>query len=378
LWVSLVVFSASIGILMNLITGIYEEGQERRQRLAELAKYMSWRVLPRQMRGSLRRYLNFVWDCSEKIGDIENQVMDKLSPTLRSKLCVHIFGGVLTQCPFLTWMHHDREAMKKLCIRMKSEFLEANDLLFSYGEISHTVYILVNGWVTLCIGSDFDLDDNDADLSGNTGIARAGNTFDNPVMKALKRATTNQVTQNFTVANNYNFSLEADKKVSRDYAYIPAPAFFAESLLFQSEPTPSPYSAQCLTRAEFATFSLEDVDAVLEALPNLRKRFDDFSKQVNANGIARRQSLGSGDGPKSTPAAPTDLPRTSPASPITRAWEEPSDTDGEGLGEKRPTSKKKVRAKNAARPISPKPTAKSPSPKAKKAKAAVVHPEDPQ
>ena len=81
--------------------------------------------------------------------------MDKLSPTLRSKLCVHIYGGVLTQCPFLAWMHDDREAMKKLCLTVKSIFLDANDLLFSYGEMNSTVFILVNGWVTLCIGAVF-------------------------------------------------------------------------------------------------------------------------------------------------------------------------------------------------------------------------------
>ena len=61
----LVVFSASLGILMNLITNMYEEGQERRNRLQQLAKYMNWRLLPREMKSSIRRYLNFVWETSE-------------------------------------------------------------------------------------------------------------------------------------------------------------------------------------------------------------------------------------------------------------------------------------------------------------------------
>ena len=155
---------------MNLITGIYEEGQERRNRLGELAKYMNWRVIPAEMRGSLRRYLNFVWDLSTSIGEVEEQVMEKLSPTLRSKLCVHIFGNVLNQCPFLIWMHNDPEAMKKLCLRVKSEFLEANDLLFSYGEMNNTVFILVKGWVTVCMGSAF-TSDGANDEAGVFGFA---------------------------------------------------------------------------------------------------------------------------------------------------------------------------------------------------------------
>ena len=32
LWISLVVFSACMGVLMNIISGIYEEGQERKNR----------------------------------------------------------------------------------------------------------------------------------------------------------------------------------------------------------------------------------------------------------------------------------------------------------------------------------------------------------
>merc|ERR1719171_2996591 len=160
LWLSLLVFSACLGILMNLINDIYREGQERRNRLAELGKYMSWRVLPRDIRRCLRRYLNFVWYCAENIGEVEDKLLDKLSPTLRSKLSVHIFGAVLFKCPFLAWMHDDQEAMKKLCLRVKSEFLEANDILFSFGEMNTAVYVLVRGWAQLCMGARF-ADDED-------------------------------------------------------------------------------------------------------------------------------------------------------------------------------------------------------------------------
>ena len=118
----------------------------------------------------IRRYLNFVWDVHATTGDTEEQVMEKLSPTLRSKLCVHIFGNVLNQCPFLIWMHNDPEAMKKLCLRVKSEFLEANDLLFSYGEMNNTVFILVKGWVTVCMGSAFNSDGAN-DEAGVFGLA---------------------------------------------------------------------------------------------------------------------------------------------------------------------------------------------------------------
>ena len=143
------------------------------------------------MKNSLRRYLNFVWDCSEKFGEIEETVMDKLSPTLRSKLCVHIFGAVLYKCPFLHWMRSDQEAMKKLCLRVNSTFLEANDVLFSYGELNSTIFILVHGWVTLCMGATFS-DEDELKGKGEVrgAVARRADDFQqDQQMRAATRRT---------------------------------------------------------------------------------------------------------------------------------------------------------------------------------------------
>jgi hypothetical protein len=95
LWVSLVIFSGCLGVLMNLLSRMYEEGQERRMRMNELSKYMHWRVIPRELRMNIRRYLTFVGDCNEKIGEAEVKLMESLSPTLRMSLSVYIFGNVL-------------------------------------------------------------------------------------------------------------------------------------------------------------------------------------------------------------------------------------------------------------------------------------------
>merc|ERR1719311_1772983 len=84
LWISLVVFSGCMGVLMNLISTMYIENQERRMRMMELSKYMQWRVLPRELRVNIRRYLSFLWDCNEKVGETEAQLMENLSPTLRT------------------------------------------------------------------------------------------------------------------------------------------------------------------------------------------------------------------------------------------------------------------------------------------------------
>ena len=126
---------------MNLMTGLYEEGQDRRNRNMELTKYMNWRVLPRNMKLSIRRYLNFVWQYTSKNREVEEQVMETLSHSLRSQLCVQIFGAVLFECPFLAWMTDDDEAVERLCLRMKAEFFEKNAVFIVFGELNQTVFI---------------------------------------------------------------------------------------------------------------------------------------------------------------------------------------------------------------------------------------------
>ena len=50
--------------------------------------------------------------------------------------------------------------------------------------------------------------------------------------------------------------------------------------LFVSEPTSATYSARCLSRCEFTTLQLEDVELVLTSLPYLRMKFDAFATGV--------------------------------------------------------------------------------------------------
>jgi CRP-like cAMP-binding protein len=251
----------------------------------------------------MRRYLNFVWECTEKVGETETEIIDKLSPSLRMKLSVHVFGRVLTSCPFLAWMQADVEAKKKLCLRVKTVFFEANDVLFSYGEINTTVYIMTNGWMTLCLGDLFG-DEEEMDHDGGEpksegglkgGVARRnGNMGKDQKQMALERVHKQKIKEMASVAQDafrssfyYASNNHKGPGATRRYTYIHAPAFFGESQLFLSSPEPTLYSARCMTRAEFTTVTKEDIEAVLRELPYLRYVFDQFSANLRAKWAQR-------------------------------------------------------------------------------------------
>jgi CRP-like cAMP-binding protein len=249
---------------------------------------------------------------------MEGQVMEWLSPSLRSKLCVHIFGTVLYKCPFLSWMTGDREAMKKLCLRVRSIFFEAGDMLFSYGERNGTVFILVNGWVTMCLGALFE-DNIGLDLDpASSGVARrADNLQMDTKQLALARATKDRGNQLYEVQERVRKSFTGDhatmlelgglrSESKREYAYITAPAFFGESLLFTDDPEPVQYSAKCMTRAEFTTLIKEDIALVVDELPYLKPHFEAFVDTVKS-----RSRPTDHDGPAKVspiPAGVTEFP----------------------------------------------------------------------
>ena len=94
-------------------------------------------------------------------------------------------------------MHEYPWAMKRLASRTVSLFRDTNDMLFSYGEVSKTIYMLLNGWVTLSIGHIFedanaDMDKLKTEMRTAAGGASGGHHFHlsplmNPVPIQVRR-----------------------------------------------------------------------------------------------------------------------------------------------------------------------------------------------
>lgn len=254
-------------------------------------------------------------------------MMEKLSPSLRSKLCLHIFGSVVHQCPFLAWMTDDAEAVKKLCLRMKAEFFETSDVFISYGEINQTIFILVNGCVTLCLGDLFrDEEGQNKGLVENK-VKRASTIQDSTwdqQQRALERTESKEkiaevqhrVQQLFSQSMSRRHK-EPEKGQGR-YSYVTSPAFFGESNIFLPEPEPAQYSARCKTRVEFTILGSDDVQFVVSELPHLRLRFEDFAREVKArwsdnDTTCSPRSPASEDSPLTPPEAQSPKKRRTPS-----------------------------------------------------------------
>ena len=67
---------------------------------------------------------------------------------------------------------------------------------------------------------------------------------------------------------------------SSNQAFIQAPAFFGETVLWFDDPPPRAYGAKCLTRAELTTMTKDDIEEMLVDLPYVRPSFEHFKAHV--------------------------------------------------------------------------------------------------
>merc|ERR1711937_417841 len=152
LWVSMIVFSGCLGILMNHVTSLYEESQRRRAKMTALVQYLNWRTVPLGLRRQIRKYMSYVWQHNQNFAETEGEVIKALSPHMQGELCFKIFGRILSAAPFLSWLDGNPTALRRLTLMARTVFCESKDLLFEEGEVKLTIFFLIDGWVRLSTG----------------------------------------------------------------------------------------------------------------------------------------------------------------------------------------------------------------------------------
>merc|ERR1712232_213195 len=146
---SSIVFAYLMGSLTDLISTLNSSSHELEEKKTQLSRYMQWRGVPRKLMMSIRQHLLFLWDTNLGYDAYEEFVKDILPPVLKTELCFHIYGRVITNAPFLSWMKDYHICVKHLTNSMQSIFLENGDMLFQMGHANTQIYILLKGTVWL-------------------------------------------------------------------------------------------------------------------------------------------------------------------------------------------------------------------------------------
>lgn len=157
---SAVIFSGLLGMLSDLVASVNKEHRLIAAKKRQLARYMAWRAVPRNLLGKVRRYFLFKWGAQKDYDLYEEELKRSLTPTLRSDLCYHIYKDVLTASPFLAWMRGHTACIKHLATSCRSGFHDNGDFLFRTGEEMKDIIILLAG-TTVLYRNDTDAEDQE-------------------------------------------------------------------------------------------------------------------------------------------------------------------------------------------------------------------------
>jgi len=346
LLVASIVFSYLMGTLVGLLDDFRSGHNSLAQKKLLLSRYLSWRQVPEELWHKIRCQLLMVWESNEDYEIYERGLKDSLTPKVRAELCYHVYGKILCQTPFLSWMNGVEPSVVELASRVSEVFLTEGDCLFRLGTPNNCAFILTRGKVLITKNVKLQHSYKHMANLGPLEVPRStrGKPHTNPLIGGLSNMRKlgyrpSQIVSNQTEflcdSGDLCFKQGSDALALRDLAQhvaarriqlqwrsfsgrsenrfhhnrVEAPAFFGESCLMEpfaewdKQPHMHPHTAVCESPCEAICVSRCEVKEVMEKFsPMLAERFEFFRRSVLASSHIRPQHLAHRDSGEAQPA----------------------------------------------------------------------------
>lgn len=96
-----------------------------------------------------------MWDEEENFCSYEHEVLTRLPQVIREELCLHAYGNLLKNVPFLSWIRGYNVCLRRLASLLDSRQCEEGDYLFRAGQPNEVVFILDEGKLWLSLTDSF-------------------------------------------------------------------------------------------------------------------------------------------------------------------------------------------------------------------------------
>merc|ERR1719343_1070514 len=151
LLIAAIIFPGIVSMVTDIMDTLSAQRKEMTKKMTELGKYMHWRNVPHQTFMGIRSHLQYLWETNQGYDEYEDELKEKLPPTLRNELCYHIYGDTLRHAPFLSWLKDLDVCVKQLSMLVDNLFLSQGDVVFYMGQPNEQVYILIQGAVRISL-----------------------------------------------------------------------------------------------------------------------------------------------------------------------------------------------------------------------------------
>lgn len=128
---------AVMGIIIEGIHSIIESltsaGTERRDSIRVINRYMMRKNIEYDIQVKVRKYLNFIYDQDSANAARENELIDKLSGSLREEILIRANGNILKMVPMF-YKNFTEITLRKLVFSMKQVRFYPEEIIFQVSE----------------------------------------------------------------------------------------------------------------------------------------------------------------------------------------------------------------------------------------------------
>lgn len=147
--VSMVVSSVIFAYLLGSITAFFVQQSAseslHREQVMGLSHFMKAKNLSPALRGRVKRYLEFVWELTRNSPLEKGVILPMLSKPLRNEIYAKTRGIVFSSCSVFEMQFSKQVTI--LSEQLKQQIFSPEDVVFFEGELSSTLYFIIEGVV---------------------------------------------------------------------------------------------------------------------------------------------------------------------------------------------------------------------------------------
>ena len=144
-FVGIVVFGMVISSVTQIVANFNQKAKFEKQRIQMVTTYGRERRLPKELQRRVRQHFDYHLERTSAF-DIRT-ILNEVSTSLRNDICLDVFGGLISDLPFL----HGRDAsfLASACIHLLPFYVVSGDYVGKRGVIAMEIYWVRKGYVKL-------------------------------------------------------------------------------------------------------------------------------------------------------------------------------------------------------------------------------------
>lgn len=246
MFMSFIALSSAISRVVVMFNKISQEHAEQEDIMMSFKEFMAAGQVPLSLQSKVKRYLEYQFHTRRDLRVRHFDLLEKLSPWLRTELQAHVNKNILIQHPLFKSM--PRDLLAQCCCVAEAMLAAPDDVVTQKGQVCNSMYFLVRG--KLHVSSE------EAVMPQRS--------------EAPKKLSARRNSDNTEQFKKYRGIV------------MKAPGFVGASCLFREHPLT--YTVTADTHSELLKLSKDELDTLREEFPALRSVMETFYQEATSTG----------------------------------------------------------------------------------------------